>query len=92
MIKGGILDGLGTFIERAGTVYGNLEVLKNQRFGQYGYGNDSTDHPYVTSGADKNGGTIITGQFVEGVKNSHLLFGVGTLLAVVGIGVALAWD
>ncbi len=62
------------------------------RNGIGGRSNSASDHPYVATGVDHQGNTIVSGQFVPGVTNGVLLAGVAAVLAIGAVSAALIFD
>lgn len=76
---------LRDIIEDIGSIVIQREVIRSGgTLGDSGAGNTAAEHQRVTTGVDSDGSTLI-----NGVKNSHLVAGVGLLVAIGAL--AIAW-
>lgn len=82
-----MFESLSNFIEDAGSIYLERERIKN-----YGATNQPGNAPYVATGQDHTGNTIVSGQLVSGVSNGILLAGVAAVLLAGGLVAAAVFD
>lgn len=76
---------------------GNFAIQREQiragvGLGSSGEGNAASDHPYVKTGTDYDGSTLVQGRLIDGVSNAAILAGVGGIAALVVLAVAMAND
>lgn len=81
-------DNLRGFIEDAGSIYLERERIRTQSDNS----NQPGNAPFVETGQDHVGNTIVDGQLISGVSNGTLLAGVAAVLIGGAVVAALAFD
>lgn len=85
-----ILSGLKDLVETAGSIYLQKETIGASN--GVGGSNSGSDHPYVQTGTDNQGNTLIERQLLPGVSNGMLLLSVVGVLVVGGMTAAIVFD
>lgn len=81
---------LADLVGLAGSLYITDRALKSGAV--TGQGTLPSDHPYVQTGVDSNGNTLVARTIVPGVSNNALLVGVAVVLLVGGALAAAVID
>lgn len=82
---------LSDLAEKLGSVYIQAETLK-AGLGRDGVGNSGSDYPYVPTGRDSDGTTLIDSRFIPGVSNEALFLGGAAVLGITALTVVLLND